>query len=80
MTTMKLYHISQSRVSGYDTYSDAVVCAQDEDSARNTHPDGQPRRMRNSSWCQPEYVEVVYLGRAAKGINPGVICASYHAG
>ena len=37
---MNLYHISQDAVSGYDTYSDAVVAAESEQDAKNIHPDG----------------------------------------
>lgn len=36
---MKIYLISQNKVSGYDTYSDAVVCAEDEESAKKINPD-----------------------------------------
>ena len=35
---MNLYHIYQSHVTGYDTYSDMVVAAPDELTARQTHP------------------------------------------
>jgi hypothetical protein len=37
---MKLWHISQDQCNDYDTYSDAVVAAPDEDAARTIHPDG----------------------------------------
>lgn len=38
---MNLYRISQSERRGYDAYSSAVVAAESEDEARNTHPCGQ---------------------------------------
>lgn len=37
---MKLYKIYQTVNDDYDTYSDAVVCAEDEDSAKAIHPGG----------------------------------------
>jgi len=78
---MKLYYISQSVVYGYDTYSDAVVCAPDKKTARNIHPSGIPSdKYYASTWCEPERVQVKYLGEATKGIKPGVICASFHGG
>ena len=35
---MKLYLISQTLVEDYDTYDSAVVAAEDEQKARETHP------------------------------------------
>lgn len=36
--TLYLYHITQDIVIGWDTFSDAVVAAKDEDDARTIHP------------------------------------------
>ena len=84
---MKLYHISQNEVRGYDTYSDMVVCAESEDEARKIHPspwapEGEnPWSYRWSGWAtSPDNVEVTYLGEAADSVEKGVICASFHAG
>lgn len=84
---MKLYLISQTKNTDYDTYDSAVVCAPDEETARNMNPaDGQQMTIENwknpwSSWCSsPEQVTVQYLGEASPSINPGVICASFNAG
>jgi hypothetical protein len=35
-----LYRISQSKLDGYETYSDAVVCAESPEAARDLHPSG----------------------------------------
>lgn len=35
---MNLYHISQTQVSGWDTYSDAVVVAESPEQAARIHP------------------------------------------
>jgi len=85
---MKLYLISQGENSGWDTYSEAVVCAKDENEARHTHPStGRP--MEKDDWAtacygswsgKPERVAVCYLGNATKGVKRGVICHSFHAG
>lgn len=85
---MKLYHISQPEECDYDTFSDAVVCAPDEQAARLTHPGvGElwpPEswiKGRLSTWCDsPDQVIVKYIGEAAAGLEPGVICASFNAG
>lgn len=34
----RLYHLTQDIVTGYDTYSDCIVCAESEEEARNIHP------------------------------------------
>lgn len=83
-----LYHISQSENNGYDTYSDFVVCAENEEAARNTHPlssmydlDGDPWKNPSPCWCKLlEQVEVKLIGKAHKDLELGIICASFHAG
>lgn len=82
---MNLYHISQDEVDGWDTYDSAVVCAADEDAARNMHPhDGSPlkdTKYASDTWCaSPEFVTVKFLGAAAPGVGEGVVCASFNAG
>jgi hypothetical protein len=84
---MNLYHVSQDQNSDYDTYSDFVICAPDEETARNANPSsGKPMtekdwQSRYSDWCNgPEHVTVRLVGQAVDGIEPGIICASYHAG
>lgn len=47
---MKLYLISQSIVSGYDTYDAAIVSAEDEDDARNIHPSDFVTHIANGMW------------------------------
>lgn len=76
---MKLYLISQGHNQGYDTYDSAVVAAESEEDAKLIRPGGGPRSGYDG-WCDPEYVECVYLGEAKEGSESGVICASYNAG
>jgi len=38
---MKLFLISQNVNTDYDTYSDAVVCAKNEEEAKGIHPNGE---------------------------------------
>jgi len=83
---MKIYHISQCENTDYDTYSDAVVCAESEDEARNMHPmDGRPLECFMHSedmygWTKKENVQVNYIGEAKEGLKKGLIISSYHAG
>lgn len=75
---MNLYLIEQGQNTGFDTFSSAVVCAKTTDAARDIHPGGS---WLTDSWCDmPSQVTVTYLGRAAKTVKPGVICAAFHAG
>ncbi len=74
---MKLYLISQSANSGYDTFDSAVVVAPDEETARNISPD----TWNGGAWCKrPDQVTVAHIGEAAEGTKQGVILASFNAG
>lgn len=93
---MNLYKISQTENNDYDTYSDAIVCANNKDEARMIHPSGnQPSKLKMDgseddynawdytyrSWCSsPELVTVELIGVAIEGIKKGIVLASFHAG
>lgn len=78
---LKLYLISQEENCSYDTYDAVVVAAYDEDAARKYNPDVGGWGMDYSSWCSsPSEVNVKYLGKAASGIEVGVVLASFNAG
>jgi len=83
---MKLWLISQTKNNGYDSFDSAVVAAESEDAARNTHP------LENGSFENPshidmwvsshdlDHVNVRYIGEAYIGTKAGVILASFNAG
>ncbi len=51
---MNLYRISQTKNDGYDTYSDAVVVADDARGASQTHPDGNRHwDAEKNGWYRP---------------------------
>lgn len=85
---MNLYLISQTFNSGYDTYSDAVVCAETEAEARKWHPSGNKcsteeefKKAGDWDWATSyKDVTVKLVGTAVDGLNAGVVCASFHAG
>lgn len=83
---MKLWLISQTARSDYDTYDSAVVAAETEDEARQINPDGEwPKegefRWEWGSWCRtPAEVTVKHIGDAAEGVERGVVLASFNAG
>ena len=52
-----LWKIYQNENNDYDTYSDAIVVASDEESARNTHPIG--------SWTVEPEKEINLRSRAS---------------
>ncbi len=82
---MKLFYLSQDTVRGYDTYSDCVVCAEDEKDAVSIDPSTNnicPTDKLESypSWCLQKDVSAEYIGEAVEGLQRGVICSSFHAG
>lgn len=85
---MKLFLISQTENSGYDTYDSAVVCAPDEATARNMDPgkeNGAPLDFNSRHciycWCSSaDKVSVRLIGDAAPDVPIGVVCASFNAG
>jgi hypothetical protein len=92
---MKLYKISQDVRDDYDTYSDAVVCAENEDDAKTICPDSylqyengvcydieDPNQKYISSAWAPNIkdVKVEYLGEAHNKLKRGLIISSFHAG
>jgi hypothetical protein len=84
---MKIYHVSQEENNDYDTFSDFVCYAPDEETARNMNPDGgfmeeADWNRKYSSWCSSlDHVKVELIGVS---IDPdtkiGLICRSFHAG
>jgi len=93
---MKLFKISQTVNNGWDTFSDAVVVAPDETTAKTIHPDSMSEYFEGWPFVQnaddsnfprddwvdtPEEVKVEYIGEAAEHLSQGaVICASFNAG
>lgn len=78
---MDIYLITQSVATGCDTYDSAVVAAESEEAARNTHPRLFPDwDRREDSWASsPDQVSAVLIGTAVPGTSAGVICASFNA-
>lgn len=76
---MNLYLISQTDNDDYDTYDAAVVAANSEEDARNTHPDGTSS-LAGYTWTARENVSVKLIGRAKGGTIAGVILASFNSG
>lgn len=92
--TLYLYKITQSKVRGYDTYSDAVVVATNAVAATHIHPSDSTLQWKRGKWyetdgdthdwgewCGPQNVTAVMIGTAAEGLaDRTIVCASYHAG
>jgi hypothetical protein len=92
---MNIYLISQDENTEYDTFSDAVVIAENAEMARQIHPEidwGHEMSsnaiwaeygddIRGGSWCSsPEKVKVELVGQAMPGAVEGIILTSFHAG
>lgn len=79
---MKLWLLTQSDNSGYDTYDSCIVAAKTEEEARDIHPGGEVGwKYQRNSWAKsPDTVKVELLGTARKGTEVGMILSSYRAG
>lgn len=91
---MNIYHISQTENNDYDTYSDAVVIAPDELTARRINPScrlacavegnifmtDEDWKENWSSWASSiDNVKATQIGVADENEKqPRVVCASYH--
>lgn len=92
----KLYLLSQAVNTGYDTYYEAVVSADDEEEARHINPggfhkwhdgawyfqysNGTEEAETDRTWCLPSEIKVKEIGTSLTEKNSGVICSSFNAG
>ena len=80
---LNLYRISQNAHGGWDAYDSAVVCAESEEAARRTHPNGWSEvgsTAGNYDWASEADVKVELIGTAREGILAGVVVASFNGG
>jgi hypothetical protein len=82
---MNLYLVSQNINGDYDSFDSFVVAAEDEESARYTHPSSKYKKWngedKSGTWCAVQYVVVSLIGVAQDGYkNKQIICASFNAG
>lgn len=79
---MKLWYLTQSDESGYDTYDSCIVAANSEVEAKQFHPGGATGwKYSGRSWAKsPDTVDAVVIGTAIKGTKAGVVLASFNAG
>lgn len=72
---MKLYLLTQTARSGYDTYDSAVVCAENEFQAKCVKVGDE------YTWAsEPAQVHAAYIGEASDRLPGGVVLASFNAG
>lgn len=77
----------------YDTFDRVIVAAKSGPQARLIHPKSNGGSAYKSchvgvwdgidtttSWCDADKVILTYIGVAAKGMEPGVVLASFNAG
>jgi|GEM_PF-828567 hypothetical protein len=88
LTTLKpmnyLYLLTRPDFCKYDEYDSAIVCAANEEDAREIHPSGDNNDYNLVSWSgftTKEKVIIKRIGIADDDIEPNsVICASFNAG
>jgi hypothetical protein len=83
----KLWLLTQNVNTGYDTYDSAIVCADDEESAKQITPDhkwygDKEGGYRYTAWAyKPEEVKAQYIGEADPAVEVGeVVLSSFNAG
>ena len=80
---MNLYLVRRTSDCDYNEYEAAVVCAETEDAARLTHPDGYSQWVNGAwdnwrggeKWDPPDRVTVQLLGEAVEGLERSVVLA-----
>lgn len=80
---MNLYLLTQSQMTGYDTFDAIVVAAEYEEDAKNIFPRHYYENWEECrrTWASsPEQVTAEFLGQAKEGTERGVILASFNAG
>lgn len=85
METLKIYLLSQEENTGYDTYSECIVCATNVEDAKNIRPDS---KEFIDGVCADSYewatninnITCEEIGIANHNTREGVILSSYHAG
>lgn len=78
--TMKLFLISQSENSDYDTYDSFVVCADNEQEAKDIVWDKYSRTTYSPWAFNKEAVSSEQIGEANEKQERGIILASFNAG
>jgi hypothetical protein len=78
--SLNLYVLTQE-VNPYNAFDTAVVVAASKEEALLIHPRGLSiKDIWNlwEDWCEPEYVQVTYTGKAAPYLKSGdIVCSSY---
>lgn len=86
---MKLYLLEQTDNNDYDTYDSCIVCAENEEDAKNISPDSEyddetyafVENKKYSQWAmKKESITCEEIGEANANIPRGVVIASYNAG
>lgn len=80
----KLYLLENTSPPSWDQYRGAVVVAENEEEARNIHPDDSTNDSWKTEgsyvWCRVDQVKVTYLGVADPVHPKGVVLAHFNAG
>jgi len=80
---MKLYLLSQTENSDYDTFDSCVVCAENEQDAKSIMPNGHPfeRSEIYGTWAYSiDGITCKEIGTANSDQVRGVIISSFNAG
>lgn len=78
----KLYYVSQSDNSGYDTYDGFICCAESLEEARNMTPyDIDDSKNMIKAWAiDMSSVDAYEIGIANDDVEIGTVLASFNAG
>lgn len=79
---MKIYLLTQNQNTWYDTYDSCVICAENEDEAKNILPNWEPfGEDQWSAWAYTkEWITCEEIWECNNNQKKWVICASFNAG
>jgi hypothetical protein len=79
---LKIYLVKRTDHIEWETYDSFIICCENEEEARKTHPNGKQISFENNceNWISSddiETLEVTYLGKAERSIKKGIILSSF---
>lgn len=83
---MNLYKVWQDVNNNYDTYDSAVICAENENEAKQISIDelvrvpADPSDYDYSTWATIDELQCKLIGTASSNTKKGIVVASFNAG
>ena len=78
-----LYHITDPKGGGWETYDSMIVVAESAMEAREMNPESNedfPEQIDNNWYDNKKNLIIVFIGVATPDLNKGVVITSFNAG